>query len=354
MSRMRRSVRLGGLALALILLAQCRTVGYYGQAVGGGLGVILSRRPVEKLLADPEVSEELKVKLRRVQAIRRFAVDELGLPDNKSYRTYSDLGRRYAVWTVVAAPELSVEPRIWCFPVAGCVSYRGYFRQTAAERYADRLESEGFDVEVGGVTAYSTLGWFADPVLNTFIDLPEADLAGLIFHELSHQVVYAAGDTVFNESFATVVELEGVRRWLAARGREGEADAYREAQRREEAVTRLMLEARGRLAEIYSGPGTEATKRARKTEELALLVRDYRELVEPWGGGSRFDGWFDEGLDNARLAAVGAYFELVPGFEALFASNEASFAAFYEAARTLAAESPEARRAALSEAVTSR
>jgi predicted aminopeptidase len=324
-------VLLGFLALA----AGCGSLGYYAQAVRGGLAIACRKRPIAHLLADPAVEPGLKARLRSVQELRDFAVRELALPDDASYRSYADLGRPYATWTVVAAPELSIEPLSWCFPVAGCVSYRGYFSRAGAERFAARLAAQGHDVDVGGVAAFSTLGWFADPVLNTFVELPEADLAGLLFHELAHQVAYVRDDTTFNESFATAVELAGVGRWLAARGRAGEIEAFRLAQAREDEVARLVLAFRARLAEAYAAPQGAGWKRARKAEILAELRRAYRARAETWGG-SRHEGWFDAGLNNARLASFGAYHELVPDFEALLARQEGDLSRFYAEVRRLA------------------
>lgn len=334
--------------LLLLLLAlgstRCASLGYYGQAVRGQLQVLRKKEPIPRLLADPAVDAGLKERLGTILAMRRLAVEELGLPDDGSYGSYADLQRPYAVWTVVAAPELSLEPRQWCFPIAGCVTYRGYFSRQGAERYAARLAREGWEVEVSGRIAYSTLGWLRDPLLNTFVELPEAELAGLLFHELAHQVVYVRDDTTFNESFATVVELAGVRRWLAARGRPEEMAAYRRAKRREEEVLELLLAWRERLAAVYAAEETAAWKRTRKAKLFADLRTAYRERVQAWGGDDRFQGWFDDGLNNARLASLGAYYELVPAFQALLAREGGDLPRFYARVRELAHLPPEARR----------
>jgi len=337
-----------GLVLGLAAaFAGCSTLAYYGQAVRGGLEVLCKRRAIETLLGDPALDAALRERLGLVRAIRDFAVADLALPDNGSYRSYADLGRPYAVWTVVAAPEFSVEPRLWCFPIAGCVSYRGYFARERAEDFAAELAAEGFDVEVGGVAAWSSLGWFSDPVLNTFVSRPEADLAGLLFHELAHQVVYVGGDTTFNESFASAVEAEGVRRWLLARDQGEQLAAWQEEQRQDEAVIALLLDARRRLAEAYASPEPEAVKRRRKAEIFAALVGEYERQVEPWGG-SRWDGFLHSGLNNAHLASIGAYSELVPAFEALLARLGGDLPRFYAEVGRLGELSEAERRAILS------
>lgn len=334
---------MGLLALAL---TSCSALSYYTQAVRGGLQVQWRKQPVEKLLADPGLDPALAERLRLARQLRRFAVSELSLPDDGSYRAYADLDRPYAVWTVVAAPELSVEPLTWCFPVAGCVSYRGYFSPRRAQRFARRLAGRGYDVEVGGVVAYSTLGWLADPLLNTFIGLPEPELAGLLFHELAHRVAYAADDTPFNESFVTAVELEGVRRWLAAAGREEEMVAYRQREAQDEAVIELLLGYRQRLAEAYQAPESDEQKRRAKAELLAELTADYRTLTAPWGG-SPYDAWVDAGLNNAHLASIGAYHELLSAFEALLAELDGDLPRFYQEVATLARLPRQERRSAL-------
>ena len=350
------SARLIGLtALGLLLalsLAGCSTLRYYGQAVGGGLDLLRRREPIPRLLADPSVSPELKERLQKVRAFREFAVTDLGLPDNRSYRTYADLGRPYAVWTVTAAPELSVEPRVWCFPIAGCVTYRGYFSRERALAYAAGLAEKSYDVEVGGVAAYSTLGRLADPVLSTFIGREDLDLAGLLFHELAHQVAYAPDDTTFNESFASVVEEEGVRRWLLTQEAEGGGGAdlkeWREIRRRDEAVIGLLLTFRERLAALYAQAITDAEKRRRKAETFAELRADYHRLVAPWGG-TRWDAWIAQDLNNAHLAAHGAYHELTGAFAALLAEQGGDLPAFYADIKRLAAMRYEERRAVLVE-----
>ncbi|MEZ5332770.1 MAG: aminopeptidase [Thermoanaerobaculia bacterium] len=254
------------------------------------------------------------------------------LPVGKAFSQYVDLDRPYAVWNVVAAPELSVEPITWCFPVAGCVTYRGYFSEQGARRFATRLEEEGLDVAVQGVSAYSTLGWFADPVLSTFVSYPEPDLAALLFHELAHREVYVRDDTTFNESFATAVEEEGLRRWLqAVGGAADEMETYQDRIAAEGELARRVLACRQRLAELYASPVSDEDKRAGKARLLAELSAgaDDPELG-PWGA------WLAGPLDNADLASIGEYRSLVPSFRRLLAENAGDLPSFYAAVGELA------------------
>jgi predicted aminopeptidase len=347
MSR-RAVVLLVGAAIAAAAIGGCSTFSYYGQAVVGHLDVVSRTQPIEARLADPATPPELRAQLARALEIREFATRELGLPDNGSYRAYADLGRPYVVWNVFAAPEFSVEPRQSCFPVVGCVSYRGYYAQADAQAFASGLRAEGYDVFVYGVPAYSTLGWFDDPVLNTFVRYPDAELARLVFHELAHQLVYVKGDTMFNESFAVAVEEEGVRRWLARHGDEASRAAYATMRARRAEFVRLVLDYRARLEAFYREPLTDDAKRAGKARLLAQMEADYRALkAQRWGGWAGYDRWFEKGVNNAQLASVATYEELVPAFRALLAREGGDMGRFYAEVRRLAQLEPGAREAAL-------
>ncbi len=357
-ARRRRYAAAAVLLAALPWLLSCSGLAYYGQAIWGQTKILAARRDAERVAADPSTPPARRSQLRSVLEIRDFAVTELALPDNGSFRSYVELPpdtdgarRRFVVWNVVAAPELSVEGAVWCFPVAGCVSYRGYFSERRAYRFAERMHEDGYDVAVTGAAAYSTLGFFKDPVLSTVIDYPELDLAGLIFHELAHQLVYVGDDTRFNESFATAVEVEGVRRYQKARANgDGTAlDAYLAARRRESELTELVLAHRDRLQEAYLDDGLDdGEKRRRKARIFAELKAGYRELRSSWGGEHPgYDAWFDRPLNNAHLAAVGAYHDFVPGFEALLAEHGGDLEAFYTAVKELAELSLEEREARL-------
>ena len=329
---MRRLAALG----ALLLVSGCASLEYYAQAVGGHLEVMRLAVPIEERLREADTPEPLRAKLAKVLAIREFASRQLGLPDNDSYRRYADIGRSFVVWNVFAAPEFSVKPLESCFLFAGCVSYRGFYSEEAAERHAAALAGQGYDVYVGGVAAYSTLGWFSDPVLSTFIQYPEPEVARIVFHELAHQVVYVKGDTMFNESFATAVEDEGVRRWLEREGTPAQRAGYEASGRRRAEFVALMTKSRAELAVIYDRPLEPAEKRAGKRRLFAAMEDEYRSLKASWGGFSGYDRLFARGANNALLASVASYSELVPAFRALFAQKDGDLPGFYAAVRELA------------------
>ena len=321
----------------VILLSACSDAGYYVQCVGGHLDVMRRCRPIDDLLADQTLPAERRARLEQIREVREFASRSLALPDNGSYRSFADLERPYVVWNVVAAPELSLEARQWCFPVAGCVSYRGYFDESAARDEAQRLQEEGLDVDRYGVQAYSTLNWFDDPVLNTFTDGPELQAAALIFHELAHQVVYVADDSRFNEAFARTVEEEGVRRWLTEHGTPDEWQRYRQQAMRAEAFHELLLTVRRQLAELYAGSQAREDKLKKKQEILLQANEAYQALKLSWNGYAGYDPWISRGLNNARLAAVATYHDLVPAFAGLLAETGGSLPAFYAKVTELAA-----------------
>jgi predicted aminopeptidase len=336
------------LALVIAATAGCSTVGYYTQAAHGHLSLMAAARPIDDWLADPATAEPLKRKLEAARQMRAFASRELGLPDNRSYTAYADLKRPAVVWNVFATQELSVQLKTWCYLMFGCAGYRGYFDQADAQRTAEALRAQGYDVNVAPVPAYSTLGWTnwlgGDPLLNTFIHWSDAELARLIFHELAHQVLYVKDDTVFNESFATAVERVGVRRWLAAQGDEAQRRAYAQVEQRRADFVALLVAHRAKLVEAFADDAPAAVKRERKRAVFASLQAAYRRTRdERWGGFAGYDRFFAQGLNNAHLAAVGAYNELVPAFEALLAREGGDLPRFYAAVRSLA-DKPRAER----------
>ena len=338
----------GWLALLVALtLPGCASVGYYTQSITGHLGLMVRARPVETVIAAPDTAPGLAARLRTALEIRDFASDALALPANASYRRYVDLDRRYVVWTVVAAPELSLDPRHWCFPVAGCVSYRGYFSTSDAAAYASELESEGWDVTVTGVRAYSTLGWFDDPLLSSMVELPEYSLAGIVFHELAHQRLYVPGDTDFNESFAVVVERAGVRRWLEAAGPGGSRERYRIEAERRAAFLDMVRDTRRGLEAVYASSDTDAEKREAKARAFDRLRSRYTALRSTWTSGPTYDFWFERKVNNAAMALVAAYDRWVPALEALLARSGGDLDVFYRACDELAALPSEERRAKL-------
>ena len=339
-----RHVRLLVAVPCCALLVGC----YVMHAARGQLDVMGRREPIAAVVADPATPATLKSRLESVVAIREFSVQELGLPDNESYRSYADVRRQYVVWNVFAAEEFSVEPRRWCFPVSGCVAYRGYFSEQKARDFAARLAKRGYDVQVGGVPAYSTLGHFADPVLNTMMHWSEVQLAAIIFHELAHQVVYVQGDSSFNEGFASVVEAEGVRRWLEAAGRTADLESFRRQRVDYLQVAHLFEATRARLRALYARELPAGEMRAAKLAELAELRRAYAARQRtPGSGRSSFDAWFEQGINNAHLASVATYQDCVPGLRRLLAESGDDLPAFYARARELAGRPGEARRAEL-------
>jgi predicted aminopeptidase len=330
------------------LLGGCANPAYYWQAVSGQFELLRLARPIEDARADTETPPWLREKLDAARRIRDFASSELGLPANGSFRRYADLQRPYVVWNVFAAEELSVRLKEWCYPVAGCVSYRGYFAEQAAQEYAEELRRQGHDVHVTGVPAYSTLGWFDDPLLNTFIHYPEAELARLIFHELAHQVAYVKDDSEFNESFAVAVEQAGVARWLARHGNDAQRGGFAAMQRYRSDFTGLVLQYRDRLEAAYSADAPDEEKRRQKAAILAALQEQYRRIkTQRWSGFSGYDRWFGQNINNATLASIGIYTRLVPPFEALLARHDNDLPRFYEAVKALAKLPAEERQAQL-------
>jgi predicted aminopeptidase len=332
----RRPLRAATALLLLPLLAGCTAADYYWQGVRGQLDLLERARPIPAVLATTE-DPALKRKLERVLAIREYASRELALPDNPSYRSYTDLGRRFVLWNVFAAPELSLEPRQWCFPVAGCVNYRGYFDEAAARAEASQLAATGDDVYVGGVPAYSTLGYFNDPMLSTVIRYPDTEVARLIFHELAHQVAYAKDDTVFNESFAVAVEEEGIGRWLAAQNDPALTVQFNTSQRYRDGFRTLVARTRSELMTLYASHASVEEKRAGKAAAFASMRAAYDALKKGWGGFAAYDSWFAQGPNNANLAAVGLYTQKVPEFHALLAGDGGDLRRFYAHVKALAA-----------------
>lgn len=349
MTRKSRPRKKWFLLLPLVLvvaLPGCQSLGFYGQAIKGQCHIYFNQRPIKKAIADPQVAGEVKEKLGLVLQLRQFAEHELHLKPNGHYLKYADLHRRFVVWNVNAAPEFSLEPKRWWYPVVGRLKYRGYFSEKGARKYGATLEKDGYDVFVGGVEAYSTLGWFRDPVLNTFIHHTPADLAEIIFHELSHQRVFASGDTDFNEAFATTVGEEGVRRWLRAINSTNALEQYLASQRRQEQFVRIVSDARAQLKRIYGEAGEaqgaaavvgcDAEKREQKERVIRELKSRYAQLKTEWGGYTGFDAWFNRPINNAQLNTIATYHDLVPQFRRLLGRHQGDLQKFYEACDRLA------------------
>ena len=321
-----------GVALIALSGAGC----YLLQSVQGQLALMSKREPINRVIDEPSTPPALRAQLETIAAIRDFASRELGLPDNGSYRSYADLGRPYVVWNVVAAPEFSVDAKQWCYPIVGCVAYRGYFAERKARRFAQALRGRGFDVTVGGVAAYSTLGHFNDPVLNTMMGWNDVELAAIIFHELTHQLLYVPNDSSFNEALATTIEEEGVRRWLLAQGRDADLASHLERQEHYAEVIELLNATRAELRAVYASALGPDLKREKKRAAFAAMRASFARLKAGWGGHAPFETWFDGDLNNAHLASVATYFACVPGFERELKAAGGNLTAFYARVRALA------------------
>lgn len=308
------------LILLTTTLSACSTMRFYGQALRGQAEMMRKARPVADVQADARTKPALRASLKTVSQILNYAEHELRLPAKGQYGRYADLGRRYAVWVVFAAPEFSVEPKTWSYPLIGKLAYRGFFQESLAKAEAEKLKAQGYDVHIGGVEAYSTLGFLRDPLLNTFIHRDDADLAELLFHELTHQRLYLSGDTDFNEAFATAVGQEGARRWLRSQDRLPELAAYEKALRVERDFITLALQTRAELKCAYDSPSQNL-----RAERKKAILEKFRQralgLDQQQGGTLKIQHWFDKPVNNARLATLSTYFELLPGFEALLKQN---------------------------------
>ena len=353
-------------ALALTTLAGCADLGYLVQSANGHVAMLRAAKPIDDWQSDPQVSAELKDRLALAQKIRRYAATDLALPDNASYTRYADLKRRAVVWNVVAAPATSLVLKTWCFPVAGCVGYRGYFEEESAKTLAAELKAQGLEATVYGVPAYSTLGWLnwagGDPLLNTFIHYPQGELARLIFHELAHQVAYAKDDTSFNESFATAVERIGARQWLATQQAAQGSDEFNANSTRRTQFRALTVATRLALNEIYRSDQSQAEILAEKSVVYQGFRLEYAALKAQWTATSNLSeeaavrqfGGYDQWVanaNNASFAAQAAYDELVPDFENLYAQlaqqGGPAWQRFYDAVKRLADLPKAERRAAL-------
>ena len=347
------SMKKWSLMVGVALLAGCSavdTMDFYWQGAAGQMDLLTRARPIPEVIEGGD--RALAVRLGRVREIRAFASKELGLPDNGSYTRYTDLGRPFVLWNVFAAPSLSLKPLQWCFPIAGCVNYRGYFSEEQARAEAARLRAQGDDVHVSGVPAYSTLGYFDDPVLSSFVRWPETEVARLIFHELSHQLLYVKDDSQFNESFATTVEEVGVARWLAANPNPAfEAQAARN-QKLREAFRGIVSNARDRLTAIYASNASDEEKRKEKVEAFAAMKADYERVKAGEPGLAGYDRWFAQDPNNASLAAIAIYTDRVPAFRELLRESDNDLPRFYERVRTLAALPKPERDVALTAAAS--
>lgn len=323
--------------LALLGLTAFLTAGcYLLESAEGQLALMSKREPIARVIEKPSTPAALRSQLEEVTSIRDFANRQLNLPDNGSYRTYADVGRPYVVWNVVAVPEFSVDPKRWCYPIVGCVAYRGYFIERKAVLFAAKLRKQGLDVAVAGVAAYSTLGHFNDPILNTMVGWNDVELAAIIFHELTHQMIYVADDASFNEALATTVEEEGVRRWLLAQHREADLAKHLVEQEHYLRVVRLLRRTRGELHDLYASGDDIERMREGKNASFDALHSSYAQLKAQWGGHAPFQSWMAGKANNADLASVATYYDCVPGFERELAAAAGDLRVFYRRVRELA------------------
>jgi predicted aminopeptidase len=322
-------------ALTVAACATLDTVDYYWQGAAGQLELLTRSEPIPEVIGKSD--KALAERLERIRRIRAFASQELALPDNGSYTRYTDLGRPFVTWNVFATPELSLKPREWCFPIAGCVNYRGYFQEIAAKGESSRLKASGDDVYIGGVPAYSTLGWFNDPVLSSFVGWPETEVARLIFHELAHQLIYVKGDSAFNESYATAVEEAGLARWLASRHDSQLTKLAAKADRMRAVFRDLVRTTREKLVELYASNASDADKRRAKHEILDAMKAAYEAAKQGDPSLSGYDRWFAQQPNNAAIAAIGLYTDRVPAFRELLHEVNGDMPAFYARVRVLAA-----------------
>jgi len=341
--RHRKTLLLLALALVVAAVSGCQEIGFYSQAIKGQYQIFAHQQLIDKLIADPQTPDKLRAKLQLIQQLRAFAKDELKLPVDGHYRKYVDVHRDYVVWNVQAAPQFSLEPRTWWYPLVGSLEYRGYFSEPRAKHYAARIAKKGDDIYVDGVEAYSTLGWFKDPILNTFVGRSEPELAEVIFHELGHQRVFARGDTDFNEAFATTVGQEGARRWLRASGKTNLMEKYEVALRRNDQFVHLIMSTREQLEKIYGDtldkdgkvkaaaepPASPAELQQAKARVFADLRTNYQTLKESWGGYAGYDDWFGRELNNAQLNTIANYYDFLPAFERVLEMNGNDMEKFY-------------------------
>ncbi len=338
--------------MSLFATASCSTLGFYSQAVVGQVSLLAKRRAIDAVIADPATDNVLREKLALVQAVREFAATELGLPVDDTFGSYVDTGRDFVVWNVFAANEFSTRLETFCYPIAGCVSYRGYFSEEKAQAFARSLTADGLEVFVGGVAAYSTLGWFADPVLNTFVTRDDVRLAALLFHELAHKALYLPGDTRFNESFATAVERQALKRWLSERvtstgGRADVFENYLARQAREESVIQLIGDTRSALDALYQSELPADAMRSQKASLIEDMRVKYDALRLTWTGATEFQYWMQGDINNARMGTVADYHGWVPAFDEVFRSVNGDIKRFVAEATRLSKLDTDAREAAL-------
>ncbi len=320
---------------ASLFIQGCTSLGYYWEKVQGQAEILNKQQPIQAVIENPKTTASVKAKLINVQQARKFASDVLLLPDNDSYRNYADIGRDYVVWTVVATPPYSIKPKEWCFLIVGCLSYRGYFSKQSAEDFAAKLKKQGMDVYVSGIKAYSTLGWFDDPLLNTMLYKSEAYRVGIIFHELAHQKIYVENDTAFNEAFATSVELEGIKAWFKHEAKQQKFKKYLISKKRDKVFKHLLKNSRTQLKKLYAENKTSQQLQVGKKSIFTQLQVDYTKFKHHWHGYTGYDKWMSQGLNNAHLALVATYNDWLPAFSHLFENTNRNYQLYYKKIKQL-------------------
>ncbi len=326
------------------LSSGCSSIKYYAHMLGGQLEISSSAKPIPEIIDNLDKDEKLRAKLQLIQSAKQFANTRLNLPQNESYSEYADLGRQYVLWNVTAAPQLSLTPYKSCFPIVGCMNYRGFFSKESADEFAQELKTEGYDVYVAGVAAFSSLGWFNDPVLNTMIHWPDSRLAGLIFHELTHQKLYIDNDTSFNESLAVTVEIEGIKLWLKQQNKTEDLQRFLKQQQRQQQFLDIVFQARNKLIFLYQTPLSDKDKAIQKQLIFAGLLKNYQKLKQSWNGYSGYDRWLNHDLNNAKLALLATYSQYVPALTQLLQQHNYNFNEFFSAAEKIA-KLPQSERA---------
>ena len=338
--------RISSILLVLFLAVaslQCQSIQYYNQAIDGQMDILQGRQSISKLVDDPDTLATLRRELLFILSVRAFAEKNLRLPVNDHYLSYVELDRPYVVWNVFATPEFLLTPETWCFPIVGCVTYRGYFSEQDAYRFGDSLKQKGFDVYIRGAIAYSTLGWFDDPVLSTFLNLSEPETAALIFHELAHSVLYVSDDTAFNESFATAVEQEGFRRWQAAADDPKGYEKWLRKHQQRQKFNGLILKYRIRLQNLYESNLPLNEKRNQKAALFSQMRSEFADLKSDPGDMAAYDYRFEYPLNNAHLISVSTYYDWVPAFNKILSETGGDLEKFYQKCRQLAKKEPAER-----------
>ena len=320
---------------SLLFFTGCETIGFYSQAVSGQLSLLVSSTPIEEVIASPSAPERLKTRLKFISEVRRFAENELYLPTGSSYKSYVELSRPFVLWNVFATPEFSLKPVSWRYLFVGRMSYRGYFGQSDAQEFAKKLEQNGYDVFVGGVSAYSTLGWFDDPVTSAMLRRGDVRLASLIFHETAHRLLFIGGDTAFNEGFATAVATEGVRRWIAKNGAKMSFKDFLAYRKRHASFIDLVMSYRPQFEKLYESTLSDSEKIKRKEALFMEMKAGYIVLKKSWDGRGDFDKWFSEDLNNAKLASIASYQTYTPAFAKILESKNGDLKEFYRACEEL-------------------